>query len=163
MFLRKYKDSDFPALQSWVTDPELLFRFAGDNWSFPLSLDEVKRYQDANTNKQSYILCDDSGIPVAFGELIIKEPHAPRLGRLLVGGSENRGKGIGTKLINLMIAESRRNNTDPFIKLFVFDDNVDAIRCYKRIGFKFDENVKLSISAPNGSLHQALLMVLDLN
>lgn len=162
MFLRKYRDSDFPVLQSWVTDPDLLFRFAGGNWSFPLSFDEVKAYQDSHPNKQSYILCDDSEKPIAFAELITKEAHAPRLGRLLVGGSENRGKGIGTQLIHLMIEEFKKNYPEPFIHLFVFEDNVDAIRCYQRIGFRFENDIKLVIKAPNGADHNSLLMTLAL-
>ncbi|REA64157.1 hypothetical protein DSL64_00970 [Dyadobacter luteus] len=162
MFLRKYIDADFPALQSWVTDPDLLFRFASYNWAFPLSFDEVKAYQDSHPNKQSYILCDDSEKPLAFAELITKEAHAPRLGRLLVGGAENRGKGIGTQLINLTIEEFRKTNTEPYIHLFVFEDNVDAIRCYERIGFRFKENVTLVIKAPDGTEHNSLLMTLDL-
>jgi RimJ/RimL family protein N-acetyltransferase len=163
MFLRKYTDSDFPILKSWVTDPDLLFIFAGRDWSYPLKFEEVKAYQLAHPTKQSYVLCSDEGLPVAFGELINSGPNAPRLGRLLVGGKENRGKGIGKILIQSMIDESRKLNNQKFIHLLVFKDNFSAIRCYQNIGFHFVPDTVLPITRPDGTVILALLMTLTFN
>lgn len=160
MFLRRYIDSDFTYLKSWVTDADLLFLFAGSNWSYPLKFEEVKEYQLAHPFKQSYVLCNDQNIPIAFGELISNEQNSPRLGRLLVGGQENRGKGLGKILIKGMIEESRKLNDQNFIHLFVFKDNFTAIRCYQRMGFQFDPDIQLPIQMPEGTLTTALLMTL---
>ncbi len=92
MFLRLYQESDFIFLQNWISDPELLFQFAGSDWSFPLQFEEIKKYQQANRNKQFYMLCNENEKPIACGELILGDAASPRLGRLLVGGAENRGK-----------------------------------------------------------------------
>ena len=160
MFLRKFADSDFPLLKNWVTDPDLLFLFAGSNWSFPLNFEEVKAYQSAHPMKQSYMLCNNENDPVAFGELITGEANSPRLGRLLVGGQNNRGKGIGKILIQSMIEESRKLNDQKFIHLFVFEDNFHAIRCYENMGFKFNTDVILPIEKSDGTSVSALLMTL---
>jgi RimJ/RimL family protein N-acetyltransferase len=160
MFLRKYTDSDFPTLKSWVTDPDLLFTFAGGSWSYPLTFEQVKTYQEAHPLKQSYILCNEKGTPIAFGELISGEANSPRLGRLLVGGEENRGKGIGKILIHKMIEESRKNNDQRFIHLFVFQDNFMAIRCYENMGFTFVPEVVVPMASPQGHAASALLMTL---
>lgn len=160
MFLRKYTDSDFPILKSWVTDPDLLFLFAGSNWTFPLQFEEVKNYQRTYPFKQSYMLCNAKEEPIAFGELISGEPNAPRLGRLLVGEAKDRGKGIGKVLIQQMILESRKRNEENFIHLFVFEDNFPAIRCYTNMGFIFNHTVTVPISRPNRTVTTAVLMTL---
>ena len=160
MFLRKYADSDFPVLKSWVTDPQLLFMFAGGSWSFPLEFEQVRDYQLAHPLKQSYVLCDDQDLPVAFGELITGDANSPRLGRLLVGGEENRGKGIGKILIQHLIAESKKRNTENFIHLFVFEENTPAVRCYENMGFKFVPEVVVPMPSPEGTLVSAILMTL---
>lgn len=160
MFLRKYADSDFPVLKSWVTDAKLLFLFAGGNWSYPLEFEQVRDYQLAHPLKQSYLLCDDEGHPVAFGELITGDVNSPRLGRLLVGGEENRGKGIGKILIQHLITESRKRNPEDFIHLFVFEENTPAIRCYENMGFKFVPQVVVPTPSPDGTMVPAILMTL---
>ena len=41
MYLRKYQDSDFSLLAQWVTSPDLLFQFAGTDFSFPLTQNQL--------------------------------------------------------------------------------------------------------------------------
>jgi hypothetical protein len=82
--IRAYLSTDFDWLVQWITDPQILFLFAGSSWNYPLTKAEILAHQRKYPHKQLYILTDEQDLPVAFGEIILQEEHAPRLGRLLV-------------------------------------------------------------------------------
>jgi RimJ/RimL family protein N-acetyltransferase len=136
--LRKYAPSDFHYLSSWVTDADLLFQFAGPDWSFPLTEEQLSSYQQKFLYKQFYIGLHND-IPFAFGEIIWNETVSPRLGRLLVGGETNRGKGLGQQFIQLLIEECKMLFNADAIHLFVLENNKQAIACYLKCGFVFAE------------------------
>ena len=48
--------------------------------------------------------------------------------------TEHRGKQIGTKLIEALLAEADENNQT--VRLFVFKENFGAHKLYKRLGFQ---------------------------
>ncbi|MCG7858280.1 GNAT family N-acetyltransferase [Flavihumibacter sp.] len=137
--IRKYRDEDFKFLKSWVTDPFLLFQFAGPGWKFPLTEEQIRQHQLLYPFKQLYIGCDDNGDAYAIGEIITNEPHSPRLGRLLVGERALRGKGLGTKFISELIDECKRLHPADSICLFVMEGNDSAINCYLKLGFRFSD------------------------
>jgi RimJ/RimL family protein N-acetyltransferase len=78
-----------------------------------------------------------TGDPFGFGEIIPQKDNVPRLGRLLIGDVALRGKGLGKKLVQLLIDECRKNFNTNTIELYVLSDNIPAIRCYKALGFNF--------------------------
>lgn len=135
--LIEYTPAYFPFLQSWVTDPDLLFQFAGTDFRFPLTIDQVIHYQERNADRSLYIYFNDLEEPVAFGEIIPQQNQIPRLARLLVGNSDSRGKGLGVSFIKLLVEECKRLYDPPSVELYVLTDNIQAIKCYKKCGFDF--------------------------
>lgn len=136
MKLVKYSSNYFSILQSWVTDPDLLFQFAGSDFRFPLTTGQLINYEAGHPDR-SFYMCLDEGKPIAFGEIIPQQNGVPRLGRLLVGGENSRGKGLGVRFIKLLIEECKRLYHPPSVELYVLDDNRQAIRCYQKCGFDF--------------------------
>jgi RimJ/RimL family protein N-acetyltransferase len=135
--IRTYLSTDFEWLAQWITNPQILFLFAGTSWNYPLTEAQIVAHQQKYPNKQLYILTDENNLPVAFGEIILKEEHAPRLGRLLVGDPAKRDKGYGKKLIAELINICRASAPGEEICLFVLEHNLSAIRSYEKIGFQF--------------------------
>lgn len=134
--IRKYQPGDFPLLEKWFTDEELLFQFAGPDWHFPITEEQIRRHQEKFPFKQLYIGEDENKVPVALGELIWNEPNSPRIGRLLVGDPAKRGKGVGEQLIRELIRELMTIAPSPVIFLYVLESNVSAIGLYQKLGFK---------------------------
>ena len=161
MFLKKYNDTDFEILNNWVTDPDTLFLFSGSAWQYPLSFDQLKKFYLSNPLRHPYLAFSDDNIPIAFGEIITGDDHSPRLGRLLIGNTENRGKGLGKQFIQLLIEESKKLFNPDLMYLFVLEDNFSAIRCYEKIGFIFDSEIRITESY-NGVQKSILLMTLAL-
>ena len=159
--LRKYKDTDFELLQTWITDADLQFRFSGPDWQFPLTRTVLENYISAHPQRQFYIGVLEEGEPYAFGEIISGDANSPRLGRLLVGKEEQRGKGLGQVFVKELVAECIRIHKPEQIFLFVFEENEMGITCYKKCGFEFCGEEHFLVDT-HGRQLKILKMVLDL-
>jgi RimJ/RimL family protein N-acetyltransferase len=135
--LRTYSDDHFRLLTLWITDPYILFQFSGTYFSYPLTREQIDEYLIKFPERRFYIGYDPEDTPYAFGEIIPKPGLPPRLGRLLVGDPEKRGKGLGGIFVRELIARIRHMMNPAAVDLFVLENNLPAIRCYEKIGFSF--------------------------
>jgi ribosomal protein S18 acetylase RimI-like enzyme len=55
---------------------------------------------------------------------------------------EYQGLGIGQKLIKYAIAQARRENCD-YVSLYVWKDNMEAIRFYQKLGFRLKKSASI--------------------
>ncbi len=135
--LKKYQHSDFDLLESWVTDEDILFQFAGSDFSYPITKTQLIGYQVKYPGRFFYIGYTEEGVAFAFGEIITMESPWPRLGRILIGNPSERGKGLGKYFVSMLIGECKKEFNPSLIDLFVWDQNIPAIKCYEKLGFKF--------------------------
>lgn len=135
--IRPYEPTDFHLLENWVTDPDILFLFAGTEFSYPITQEQIINYQAKRPDRRFYLGFTEDNIPFAFGEIIPQEDNTQRVGRLLVGDPALRGKGLGSYFVKQLIAECIRLYNTPRVDLYVWENNQPAIRCYKSIGFNF--------------------------
>jgi len=137
MTLTRYSPAYFDFLNHWITDAALLFQFAGTEFSYPITEKQLEDYQHKNPDRCFYIGLNDTNSAVAFGEVIPQKNKIPRLGRLLIGNPDDRGKGYGTSFVHLLLAECKTQFQTNTVELFVLEDNLSAINCYQKIGFEF--------------------------
>lgn len=137
MTITAYSSAYFSFLSRWTTDANLLFQFAGTEFSYPITEKQIEDYQHKNLERNFYIGLNEGNEAVAFGEIIPQENQIPRIGRLLVGNPEERGKGYGTAFIHLLLAQCKVQFQTDSVELFVLKDNFPAINCYQKIGFRF--------------------------
>lgn len=138
--IRPYTDSDFDLLTQWIPDADALFQFSGPGWHFPLTREQMYAYQakkHISGLRQFYVGYHEQGLSYAFGEIINGDAHSPRLGRILLDPAQ-RGKGLGEQFMRDLVNECIQRIQPPHIYLFVLDGNTNAIRCYEKIGFRFD-------------------------
>ncbi|MEX8549331.1 MAG: GNAT family N-acetyltransferase [Mucilaginibacter sp.] len=137
MTITKYSFNYFSFLSRWITDANLLFQFAGTEFSYPITEKQIEDYQHKNPDRNFYLGLNEVNEPVAFGEIIPQENNIPRIGRLLIGNPAERGKGYGTSFIHLLLAKGKAQFQTDTVELFVLEDNLPAINCYQKIGFRF--------------------------
>lgn len=133
--LKPYTAEDFEAFNSWIEDEDLLFSFAGVEFTWPLKPDQLESHFQKYPDREWYIGLDN-GAPVAFGEIIPQEGNIPRLGRLLIKQGQ-RGGGLGKRFIHALELRSVERFSCEAIELYVFAENDPAIACYKSYGFEF--------------------------
>jgi len=135
--LKPFCDTDFELLENWVTGPDILFQFAGTGFIYPITREQLQQYRSKYPERQFYIGYTTDNVPFSFGEIIPQDNDSVRLARLLIGDPLLRGKGLGVYFVRFLIEECiarfKTNNVD----LFVWDNNLAAIKCYKKAGFNF--------------------------
>ena len=161
MHLRRFHTSDFALLQQWVDSPALLFQFAGTDFAYPLTREQLDVYLALYPDRHLYMASATEGQPIAFGEIIPQENNIPRLARLLIGDSNHRGLGWGTTFVQLLIDECLRLYNCPAIELFVLDENKQARRCYEKKNFYIIPGDSFQLVA-NGQSHLIHKMRLDI-
>jgi RimJ/RimL family protein N-acetyltransferase len=140
MHLIPFTKTHYHTLLNWVKEPETLFLFAGIGFSYPLTSEQLDQYIASNPDRKLYLGIDEHQMPIAYGEIIPQGEYSARLGHLIIGESQNRGKGVGQLFIkalnDLAIHDLQIKNMD----LFVLEGNRPAINCYLKSGFNFIPN-----------------------
>ena len=135
-----FQKSHFKTLINWVKDEETMLNFAGIGFQYPLTEQQLIDYINKYPQRLLFIGLDEELNPVAYGEVIPQENNSARLGHLIIGESENRGQGLGKKLIQLLIAEAKKQLLISRIDLFLLEGNQPAQNCYLNYGFQFLPN-----------------------
>lgn len=147
--LKEYSRDDFGLLRQWITDADLLLQFSGPDWTYPLTPEQLEPQLVKYPDRIFYIGYDEKNEPYAFGQLIMNEAHAPRLGRLLIGEASRRGGGLGQVFVRELITKCIKLQPGMDIHLFVEEHNTGAIYCYKKVGFNFTEEDPFIMKTPD--------------
>ena len=136
--LEPFTPKDFSRLIHWVGTKRELIQFAGDLFTFPLSEDQLQEYLSQKKLAPKKIIHTESGEVIGHCELNFLNEH-PRLSRILIGNKQNRGRGYGTIIIQLMIDAIQKEIPTKQVELRVFGYNTNAIKLYKKEGFVIQE------------------------
>ena len=140
--LQKFEKSDIRQLIGWIGSPAFLLQWAGSAFHYPLTETQLESYIENANRKEAdlYIYkvveqeTDKVIGHISLGRIDRKHRSA-RIGKVLVGERDVRGKGIGGQ----MIAEVLKFAFDELklhrVCLGVFDFNTSAIACYEKAGF----------------------------
>jgi RimJ/RimL family protein N-acetyltransferase len=141
--LKYFERSDFKQLIDWIDSPEFLLQWGGPGFHYPLNEKLLEKYiEDANNDSSETLIYKvvvdkENGDVIGHISLgrIDRENKSARVGKVLVGDKNARGKGIG----QLMIKEILKVAFDELqlhrVSLGVFDFNISAIACYENAGF----------------------------
>ena len=136
---RPFEKSDFKRLISWVPTPEAHELWCGSFFGYPLDESRLQSYLDNSGQPDSRVIFTallSSGESVGHVELSHIWPYlSSRLSRVLVA-PDHRQLGIGAGMVSRAITFSFNTHHVDRIDLGVDADNVVAITCYRRQGFK---------------------------
>jgi len=143
----------------WVSSPEELMQFAGPGFQFPLTTMQLMTSLHDSNIIPFKVSDSRENTSVGYAEIHIREQSA-FLCRIIIGNKETRGKGIGTQLINLLLAYINENIETSMVELNVADFNKSAIRCYEKAGFVINPGIK-TVREYNGRTWTSLRMQLQ--
>jgi RimJ/RimL family protein N-acetyltransferase len=157
--LEKFNEKFYDNLIAWVDSEEFLMQFAGPAFTFPLSPEQLdKSLKDPNRYAFSVIDTNTNQI-IGYCELYLKD-NLFNLGRIVIGDKNQRGKGIGQQIVTCLLDFGFTNFDRTIAELNVFDWNISAIACYKRVGFTVNLYKKLEREM-KGETWIAINMTLD--
>ena len=150
--LQTFGEADIPRLIGWIPDARILLQWAAPQYKYPLDdIQLLATLEKTRGERPSHFMFAAShqmeGKVVGHVELMAVdyEKSLAGLGRVLIGKSEDRGKGYGTT----MVTEALNYGFDTLelaeIRLGVFDFNCSAISCYQKLSFvqsEFRQNAR---------------------
>ncbi|MDQ6528866.1 GNAT family protein [Flavobacterium sp. LHD-85] len=158
--LEKFERKDYSELIDSVKNAKDLMQFGGPEFTFPLTESQIDRTL-SDENRMAFRVANSSnGNTIGHCEIYFKDDSA-KLGRILIIDEKQRGKGIGEKMVSLLLQFIFENRKERNIELNVFDFNIGAQKCYEKVGFTINPDKKL-LREVEGETWTALNMVLNL-
>jgi len=145
--LDPYSRNDLKELISWIRDPDELFTWSANTFTFPL--DEIqldKHYQEvhgSDTRLMFKVIESKTRQHIGHVELnrIDRDKRKASISFVLID-PDKRGLGYGQKIVNSILNEGFHPMGLSKIDLFVFEFNTIAIKCYKKAGFEIEQVIK---------------------
>ncbi len=139
--LARFEERDMSQLISMIPDSRFLLQWAGPKYKFPLDADQlketlVKTKGDLPTFQVYKAVQGKSKGTVGHIQLMEIDYQSSTciLGRVLIY-PDFRGKGLGSEMVRLAVAEAFEKIGLRDVTLGVFNFNTSAIATYKRVGF----------------------------
>ncbi|MDH3266990.1 MAG: GNAT family N-acetyltransferase [Gammaproteobacteria bacterium] len=130
--LRHSVARDIDELMTWFPDGGSVVIWGGPSFRYPFTRHSF--VEDICWGRMaSFTLRDPTDQFAAFGQLYERFERI-NLARLVVNPMM-RGRGVGKKLVEMLMAAGRSFFECPEYSLFVFRDNTMAYECYKSMGF----------------------------
>ncbi|NGP57406.1 GNAT family N-acetyltransferase [Paenibacillus thiaminolyticus] len=141
--LQYFVPSDFQQLISWSGDDAFLLQWAGPEFKYPLTEDQLLEYiKGANDVERSHRLiykAIETETNQTVGHISIgrieRYNRSARIGKVLIGNKSSRGKGYGTQIMQQALRIGFEELQLHRISLGVFVFNESARRCYEKLGF----------------------------
>ncbi|MBU5337207.1 GNAT family N-acetyltransferase [Intestinibacter bartlettii] len=140
MRLRPYKKCDDKYLMKWFNDEEKFQMWSAGEYKYPLDEKQLQKHREKfeeNENAWLFSMLNDEGRLV--GHVAIKNADykldSAYIGFIVVD-PEQRGKGYGKGLVNLITKYIFDILNINKVTLYVYAQNTGAIKCYESVGFK---------------------------
>jgi len=132
--LEQFGRENYADLVAWVESEEALMQFAGPLLKFPLTAEQLAVSLSDKNRIAFRVVDNETGQGIGHAEIYLSENSA-KLGRILIGNQQHRGKGLGQQIVRLLLDFSFTNFDIQMVELNVFDWNTAAIKCYEKVGF----------------------------
>ena len=144
IYLRPFDILEFNRLSSWVNSKELLVRFSGPGFEFPITKTTWERHLNDSSFLPYFVMDVNSDEAIGYAEINLVDDNDVKLCRLLIGDPDMRGLGLGKLLVRELIYEAIAKSNPKRILLNVYEHNTAAIKCYEATGFSINESVSRS-------------------
>ena len=160
--LRELERDDIKRINKWRNDPNLIaclgapYRFINAD----VDSDWYDKYLHSRSNSVRCAIVEQAKEDEVLGLIsLLNINYVNRSAEMhiMIGGAENRGKGLGTFAVRAMISHAFYNLNLRRIELGVLETNTAAIRLYEKCGFT-REGVKRQSNYKNGEYISLIIM-----
>lgn len=139
MQLREYNsERDFQYIRKWIADERGHAMWCARLFPYPIEFDSfhatLKRFEE-EWGDIPYVLTDNDDVPVGFFAFSINKSDNSGFFKFIIVDSQLRGKGYGTKMLQMMQEKVFEEEKLSCVKLNVYDVNTGARKCYEKAGF----------------------------
>ena len=162
--LRELEREDLKKINKWRNDPDLIsclgapYRFINED----VDSEWYDKYLNTRGNYVRCAIVDEDKESEVLGLIsLVDINYINRSGELhiMIGGSQNRGKGIGTFAVKAMLDHAFDNLNLRRVELGVLETNLPAIKLYEKTGF-VKEGIKKESNYKNGRYVSMIMMAI---
>lgn len=160
--LRELEREDLKRINQWRNDPHLIaclgapYRYINED----VDCEWYDKYLHTRSNSVRCAIVDTKNEDEVLGLIsLLSINYINRSGELhiMIGESDNRGKGIGTFAVTAMVDHAFNNLNLRRIELGVLENNSAAIGLYEKVGF-IREGVKRKANYKEGEYISMVMM-----
>ena len=162
IMLREYRRDDLPFITAWVNDAETT-KYLGDLFVWPQTVrnsDDFLESRLSGSRREASFVIADKYTQDYLGQADLMDinwiDRCATVG-MVIGRSDNRGKGIGEEALRLLCDFAFLKLGLMRVDLHVYSGNERAIACYEKAGF-VKEGVKRKARYCNGAFMDLVLM-----
>lgn len=140
--LTPFKQHDIRRLISWIPDKRFMYLWGGPNFTFPLTENQIladMKKTEGECPECLFFNCIISETSEIIGHIELRnidyEQKAGRIGRVIIGLQEFRGRGYGKEMVGMLLQYAFGTLLLEKLTLGVFDFNDAALSCYTSLGF----------------------------
>lgn len=144
MRLRPYRKKDTEFIQNWITDEESHVKWCAGRLPFGFTAEQfVKKMEEdeAEWGDCAFTATDDAGKPAGFFKLSINEKENTGFLKFIIVDNRERGRGLGGQMLVLAARYASEIAGLKALSLIVFDENTAAAACYKKAGFRPEQEM----------------------
>ena len=158
--LRELEREDVNTINQWRNDASLIACLGAPYRFINGEVDKAwyEQYMHSRNNTVRCVIVDDNNTVLGLISLVnINYINRSAELHIMIGDSENRGKGIGTFAVKSMVDHAFLNLNLHRIELGVLENNYPAIRLYEKTGF-VKEGIKRESHYKNGEYVNMIMM-----
>jgi RimJ/RimL family protein N-acetyltransferase len=122
-------------LATWISNAHECLRWAGPKLSYPFSAAQLTQQLETDLF-EPFVLTNEQGTLLGFGQLIARDAGTMHLGRIIVAPAR-RKEGLGKRLCRLLVDQARTQHHATRMTLRVYPDNHAAVATYQALGFRY--------------------------
>ncbi len=158
--LRELERGDLERINQWRNDPYLIACLGAPYRYINEDVDKAwyDKYLNTRNNSVRCAIVDEQDEILGLISLLdIDSVNRSAALHIMIGGAENRGKGIGSFAVRAMVEHAFLNLNLRRIELGVLETNLPAIRLYEKTGF-VKEGIKRQSNYKNGKYVNMIMM-----
>ena len=129
---RKSTSEDSKTVVSWLSDETSFEFWSGGRFLYPMTKEQLDDFY--NDTQYTGMIVENDGVPIGHFFIQKLNTNKYKLGLIIVDPSQ-RGKGYGRRLVEEAIRYCKDNYNADAVMLCVFENNIAAYECYKKLGF----------------------------
>ena len=159
--IRTLTDDDFHLMLKWLTDERILEFYGGRDKKY--TLESIKEHYTKKWKDEVIrVVIEYKNMPIGYGQIykmydeLYKDYQYHKGNNTVygmdqfIGDPEYWNKGIGTKYIKMVLDFLRKDRNADAVVLDPHKNNIRAIRCYEKVGFKIIKEL------PKHELHEGI-------
>lgn len=157
--IRELTYEDLNLIYKWLTDKKVLEFYGGRDKNYTFA-DIKEKYTEPWEDEVIRVIIEYNNKPIGYGQIykmydeLYEDYHYPKTNEIVYGMDQFIGEtnywsmGIGTRYIKLIFDFLKREKRADAVILDPHQDNIRAIRAYKKAGFRIIEDL------PKHELHE---------